>query len=81
MKGNFAYKAKANKKPEAKSLIQQQNAQVVQSKKEQPVEETNGDLKPEKGKKLQKVLGKKKTVRDNKGDEGEVTDKRDTVII
>lgn len=81
MKDNFTYQAK-NKKTESKQLIKQQNAQVVQSKKEeQPVVKDNAQPVPDKGKKFQKVLGKKKTVRDNKGDEWEVVDKRETMVI
>lgn len=75
------YQPKA-KKAEAKNMIQQQNAQVVQSKvKETPAPVEVEEPKVEKGKKMQKVLGKKKTIKDNKGDEWEVVDKRETVII
>lgn len=36
--------------------------------------------KPAKGKKIVKVLGKKKTIKDTKGDEWEVVDKRETFL-
>lgn len=80
IKGKQVYVAKP-KKVEAKSMIQQQNAQVVQKKKEEKAPSEAEDLKPEEGKRLQKVMAKKKTVRDNKGDEWEVVDKRDTYVI
>ena len=48
---------------------------------EKPAENPIDDAKAESGKRLQKVLGKKKTIKDNKGDEWEVTDKRDTYVI
>lgn len=79
-KGKQTYVTKP-KKAEAKTMIQQQNAQVVQKKKEKIQSEDDGELKPEEGKRLQKVLGKKKTVRDNKGEEWEVVDRRDTYLI
>lgn len=80
--GKLKYQAKP-KKNDAKTLIQQQNAQVVQQKiSEKPnTVSQEQDVKPEKGKRIQKVLGKKKTLVDNKGDEWEVVDKRETVLI
>jgi hypothetical protein len=39
------------------------------------------EVVPEKGMRIQKVLGKKKTIKDIKGDEWEVVDKRETVLI
>ena len=80
IKGKQTYVAKP-KKAEAKTMIQQQNAQVVQKKKEKVKSEDDQELKPAEGKRLQRVLGKKKTIRDNKGDEWEVVDKRDTQLI
>lgn len=77
-KGKVQYKAKAPAE-DAKSMIKQQNKKVVATKKETVV--SDQDAKPQKGMRLQKVLGKKKTVKDTKGDEWEVVDKRATVVI
>lgn len=82
MKGKVSYQAKP-KKVEVKAMIQQQNAQVVQQKKEkkESSDDEDDEQTVEKGKRLQKVLGKKKTVCDHKGDEWEVVDKRDTYFV
>jgi len=69
-------------KKDADALLQEQNASVKKTPKSEPVqiEDNESPAQPNKGKKLVKVLGKKKTIRDNKGDEWEVVDKRETFL-
>lgn len=65
-------------KQETADMIKKQNADQVKSKPA-PVQAENTEKVP-KGKKLQKVLGKKKTIKDAAG-EWEVVDKRETYVI
>ena len=74
-KGAAAYKAKpiAKKaKDEGENLVLTQNAYAAVRKEIATIS---------KGTKVKAVLQKKKTVKDNKGDEWEVTDKREKVLI
>lgn len=67
-------------KKDADEVLKEQNASVKASADPVVEDKEEDAFVPAKGKKIVKVLGKKKTVKDNKGDEWEVVDKRDTYL-
>jgi hypothetical protein len=79
-KEKMKYQPKAAGKSNlANELIKKQNADIIKNKAPaQPAQEP--EVVVERGKKLQKVLGKRKTITDKQGD-WEVTDKRDTYTV
>ena len=66
-------------KKKAETMLQEQNKAVSAAQPEQE-EKRDSPFEPAKGKKIVKVLGKKKTIKDNKGDEWEVTEKRESTF-
>ena len=62
-------------------MNQQQNAEAAKNKQTESTPAETEDQKPQIGFVTKKILGKKKTITDKKGDEWEVVDKRDTFTI